>query len=69
MTGSRSSQFVVGPKRLRKTGWEYVHIAVDDYTRLAYAEVLSDEKATSVVAFLKRRSLSMRATASPSSGC
>ena len=54
MTGSRSSQFVVGPKRLRKTGWEYVHIAVDDYTRLAYAEVLSDEKATSVVAFLKR---------------
>src|SRR5437660_1693343 len=27
-------------------GWEYVHIAVDDYSRLAYAEVLSNEKAT-----------------------
>jgi transposase InsO family protein len=35
-------------------GWEYVHIAIDDCTRLAYAEVLSDEKAITVVAFLKR---------------
>jgi transposase InsO family protein len=35
-------------------GWEYVHIAIDDCTRLAYAEVLSDEKATTVIAFLKR---------------
>jgi transposase len=26
------------------TGWEYVHVAVDDYSRLAYAEVLTDEK-------------------------
>jgi transposase InsO family protein len=39
----------------RKTiGWEYVHIAVDDATRLAYAEVLTDEKATSAIAFLHR---------------
>jgi len=35
-------------------GWEYVHIAVEDCTRLAYAEVLSDEKASTVVTFLKR---------------
>jgi transposase InsO family protein len=35
-------------------GWEYVHVAVDDYSRLAYAEVLADEKATSAVAFLRR---------------
>jgi transposase InsO family protein/transposase len=35
-------------------GWEYVHIAIDDCTRLAYAEVLGDEKATTVVAFLRR---------------
>ena len=35
-------------------GWECVHIAIDDCTRLAYAEVLSDEKTTTVVAFLKR---------------
>jgi transposase InsO family protein len=35
-------------------GWECVHIAIDDCTRLAYAEVLSDEKAVTVVAFLRR---------------
>jgi transposase InsO family protein len=35
-------------------GWEYVHIAIDDYSRLAYAEVLSDEKATTAVGFLRR---------------
>jgi transposase InsO family protein len=35
-------------------GWEFVHVAVDDYSRLAYAEVLSDEKATTAIGFLKR---------------
>jgi transposase InsO family protein len=35
-------------------GWEYVHIAIDDCTRLAYAEVLDDEKATTAIAFLRR---------------
>jgi hypothetical protein len=35
-------------------GWEYVHIAIDDCTRLAYAEVLSDEKGPTAVGFLKR---------------
>jgi transposase InsO family protein len=35
-------------------GWEYVHIAVDDHSRLAYAEVLPDEKATTAVGFLRR---------------
>ncbi len=38
----------------RTVGWEYVHIAVDDYSRLAYAEVLPDEKATTAVGFLRR---------------
>jgi transposase InsO family protein len=38
----------------RKAGWEYVHIAVDDHSRLAYAEVLPDEKATTAVGFLRR---------------
>jgi transposase InsO family protein len=42
-----------GHKR-RTVGWEYVHIAIDDCTRLAYAEVLSDEKATTAVGFLRR---------------
>ena len=41
--------------RVRTTvGWEFVHIAVDDHSRLAYAEVLADEKATTAVAFLDR---------------
>jgi transposase InsO family protein len=35
-------------------GYSYVHIAIDDATRLAYAEVLADEKATSAIAFLRR---------------
>jgi transposase InsO family protein len=36
------------------TGWDYVHVAVDDYSRLAYAEVLADEKAATAVGFLRR---------------
>jgi transposase InsO family protein len=44
-----------GSGRRRNTvGWEYVHVAVDDYSRLAYAEVLLDEKASTAAAFLKR---------------
>jgi transposase InsO family protein len=35
-------------------GWDAVHVAIDDATRLAYAEVLSDEKATTAVGFLGR---------------
>ena len=41
-------------KRRNTVGWEYVHVAIDDATRLAYAEVLADEKATTAVAFLGR---------------
>jgi transposase InsO family protein len=35
-------------------GWDYVHVAVDDATRLAYVEVLGDEKAATAVGFLRR---------------
>jgi transposase InsO family protein len=35
-------------------GWEYVHVAVDDHSRLAYAEVLPDEKASTAIGFLRR---------------
>jgi len=38
----------------KSIGWEYVHVAVDDYSRLAYAEVLADEKATTAIGFLQR---------------
>ena len=41
--------------RVRGTvGWECVHVAIDDRTRLAYAEVLPDEKASTAIAFLRR---------------
>jgi transposase InsO family protein len=42
-----------GHRRSSK-GWEYVHIAVDDYSRLAYAEVLNDDKASTATSFLQR---------------
>jgi transposase InsO family protein len=35
-------------------GWEYVHVAIDDYSRLAYAEVLDDQKAMTAAGFLSR---------------
>jgi transposase InsO family protein len=37
-----------------KRGWEYVHVCVDDATRLAYVELLSDEQTTTVLGFLAR---------------
>jgi transposase InsO family protein len=40
--------------RRRTVGWEYVHVAVDDYSRLAYVEVLTDETGATAVAFLRR---------------
>ena len=40
--------------RTRGIGWEYVHVAVDDATRLAYVEVLEDEKGTTAAGFLRR---------------
>jgi transposase InsO family protein len=50
-TGRRTD--AEGVRRLQ-VGWEFVHIAIDDCSRLAYAEVLPDEKATTAIAFLRR---------------
>jgi transposase InsO family protein len=41
-------------RRRGKAGWDFVHVAIDDATRLAYAEVLTDEKASTAVGFLRR---------------
>jgi transposase InsO family protein len=41
-------------RRVRGIGWEYVHVAVDDATRVAYVEVLPDEQGVTVTAFLWR---------------
>jgi len=40
--------------RSRGIGWEFVHVAVDDATRLAYVEILDDEKGPTAVGFLRR---------------
>ena len=45
-----------GPGRYdeRAVGYDYVHVCVDDHSRLAYAEVLPNERATTAIAFLRR---------------
>ena len=54
--GHRASQYSrrVGGRKARFTGYEYVHVMVDDHSRLAYAEVLDDLTASCAVAFLRR---------------
>jgi len=56
VSGSRASQARTRRAgRLRDVhGWEFVHVAVDDYSRLAYAEVLEDETAATAAGFLRR---------------
>jgi transposase InsO family protein len=52
VTGSRASK---GYHRERfDQGWEYVHVCVDDATRLAYVEVLPDERPATCTGFLER---------------
>ena len=54
--GSNERRTVTDAAGVRRgtKGWDAVHIAIDDATRLAYAEVLPDEKATTAIAFLGR---------------
>jgi transposase InsO family protein len=56
VTGNKASQNANRRARRRggPAGWEFVHVCVDDATRLAYAEVLTDEKASTAIAFLRR---------------
>ena len=41
-------------RQLYDLGWEYVHVCVDDATRLVYVEVLDDERAVTAIGFLGR---------------
>jgi transposase InsO family protein len=56
MTGHRASQkrTRVNGRLTGVAGWEFVHVCVDDATRLAYAEVLDDETALTAIGFLRR---------------
>lgn len=40
--------------RVYGAGWEYVHVAIDDFSRVAYAEVLPDQRGPGTAAFLRR---------------
>jgi transposase InsO family protein len=52
--GKRTTGRASGTTTPSGMGWEAVHVAVDDYSRLAYVEVLPDEKAHTAIAFLRR---------------
>lgn len=56
VTGDRRGQAHThrNGKPVRLAGWEFVHVAIDDHSRLAYAEVLADEKGATAIGFLKR---------------
>ena len=55
MLGGQPARATKGYHRRRANlGWEFVHVAIDDATRLAYVEVLDDERATTAVGFLRR---------------
>ena len=49
VTGDRTVAGIRG-----NNGWEFLHVAIDDRTRLAYAELLIDEKGTTCAGFLQR---------------
>jgi transposase InsO family protein len=49
VTGDRSDR-----RLQRAKGWEFLHVAIDDRTRLAYAELLNDEKGITCAGFLQR---------------
>ena len=43
-----------GINRSRRAGWQYLHVAIDDHTRLAYCELLCSERKEECAAFLRR---------------
>jgi transposase InsO family protein len=52
--GAAGKRMVGNRHASRGFGWEFVHVMVDDHSRLAYVEVLPDERAGTAVAFLRR---------------
>jgi len=48
ITGDRTGQ-----SNSRGVGWEYVHVCIDDHSRISFAEIKPDQKQRSAVAFLK----------------
>ncbi len=75
LVGNRRSQLRAGNRR-HQTGFEYVHVMVDDHSRLAYAELLDGLTAEHAVGFLRRavawfreRGVPVRALGSDNGSC
>jgi transposase InsO family protein len=78
VTGVRNSQHArtIAGRKMPLTGYEYLHVVVDDYSRLAYAEVLDDLTAACAIAFLRRaiawyaaRGVSVKAVMTDNGSC
>jgi leucine-zipper of insertion element IS481/Integrase core domain len=76
--GSRASQYArrIEGRKTWLTGYEYLHVVIDDYSRLSYAEVLDDLTAACAIAFLRRalawyaaRGITVRAVMSDNGSC
>ena len=76
--GTRRSQYGrrVNGQKTGPTGYEYLHVVIDDYSRLAYAEVLDDLTAACATAFLERavawyaaRGITIKAVMSDNGSC
>jgi hypothetical protein len=53
------------PGATRKVGFDYIHAMVDDHSRLAYAEVLPDEKGATCAGFVRRAAAAFAAAGIP----
>ena len=52
-TGHRITGDRHGQSNTRGLGWEFVHVAIDDHSRVAFSQIMPDERKTSAIAFLK----------------
>ena len=53
VTGNRTGQSKPRSRKEGGYGWEYVHVAIDDHSRLSFTQIHPNEKATSAIAHLK----------------
>lgn len=53
VTGDRSGQSRARSGKKKGCGWDYVHVCIDDHSRIAFTQIYEDEKAISAVAHLK----------------
>jgi len=52
--GHRTDGLKARPTRSRGAGWDFLHVCIDDHSRVAYVEVLDDERKETAAGFLRR---------------